>query len=169
MGRKHGRKSPLTQFGDSHILPPHDASGSGSHELQTRPNARLDIRESVNNPCGWVCTGEAGERAFLRTTKRPRWHGCRRYASDTRPSAAVERIVPQACASQAPESNRSRKRLLSFAPLGHGLSGGLFLRYSQQQFCCNCMAKPHALIGATRPLGHGAGASRGCGLLEFRA
>jgi hypothetical protein len=71
----------------------------------------------------WVCTGEA-TRAFLRTTKRTRWHGCRRHASDTR--RPRPRWIAYERTAGWRESNRSRIRLLSSAPLGHSLSGGLF-------------------------------------------
>ena len=101
-----------------------------SHRRWALPERR------INDPRGWARTGNvacvipAGREASVRP------HGSRRRASDiAREAPASNRRLDRRRESTGSDvsecrcrnaSNRSRKSSLSFAPLGHELSGGLF-------------------------------------------
>ena len=89
--------------------------------------------KQTNDPRGWACTWEscddnapAGREAFGRL------QGRKRHASDTHSTLAARApLADRPARRTAPPreaSNRSRKSIVSSAPLGHNLSGGFFMR-----------------------------------------
>jgi len=79
-----------------------------------------------DSPRGLVCIGKArSHKLSCGPRSASRWHGCRRSLRKLR-RVATRRCTGRLAHWGARASNRSRKRSLSSAPLGHGLSGGLF-------------------------------------------
>jgi len=114
------------------------------------PNRFTCVEHTSVSTSGWVCLGNCTR--FLRTSEAGGRQGCRPHASITRKSgepfpasfssartglgraalkeenrlAGAARSAARCVHSRA--TNRSRKRMVSFAPLGPDLSGGIFLR-----------------------------------------
>ncbi len=92
-------------------------------------------------PRGWVRIGGFRDDAIPADREAfDRLHGCGRHASDTLKSARPGGL---GAAATGGASNRSRKCVVSFAPLGHSFSGGLFF---------------HLLVGTLRVPGSARGA-----------
>ena len=96
------------------------------------------LRKQTNDPRGWARTWEscddntpAGHEAFGRL------QGRKRHASDTqaRSPRGCRWLRGQCRLAPREASNRSRKSIVSSAPLGHNLSGGFF-------FAIGCLSMP---------------------------
>lgn len=133
-----GEKSALTALGNCHILPPH----AWAWRLEPQPaiGVLASIGERNNLEAAIHVDGSAWERRLRLSADREecRRHGrqavlfdflAAAFAKHRRPSRNVG--APRNWRNRSGEnerSNRSRKCRVSFAPLGHGLSGGLFMR-----------------------------------------
>jgi hypothetical protein len=105
-----------------------DAVGEMPYPRRLKSTARLALDDdSTANVVRSTWTGlhleSPRRRVFCGPRSYCRSHGCKRQSSKT----AVRTTIRSAeCRPGCGASNRSRKSIVSLAPLGHNLSGGLF-------------------------------------------
>ena len=84
--------------------------------------------KQVNDPCGWACTWEC--RDDETPAGREALAACKEVGGTLRTHSTPAEPAHRLLTSQRPTgrgaSNRSRKSIVSSAPLGHNLSGGFF-------------------------------------------